>query len=361
MSELAQWAGGVIVGGFDGTALPAMVRDRIARGRLGGVTLFKRNIVDTWQTAALCAQLADAAPGDLSPIVSIDQEGGRVARLGAPVITLPPMRVLGGIDDVKLTRRVARALGAQLAAIGINLDFAPVADVDSNPANPVIGDRAFGSDPDRVSAQVVAFIEGLREAGVLACAKHFPGHGDTAQDSHRELPILRHDRARVDRIELPPFRHAARAGVASVMTAHVVFDGIAPGTPATLSRGVVTDLLRGELGFRGVCFSDDLQMKAISARFPVEQAAVLAIQAGCDGLLVCTDVDAQERVREALVRRAQGNADFAARLGEAHERMVAMRRLAPLRPVRDPGVLRELLDRAEFAALRDELARRASG
>ncbi|MEI8257628.1 MAG: glycoside hydrolase family 3 N-terminal domain-containing protein, partial [Deltaproteobacteria bacterium] len=211
MSEIAKWAGGVIVGGFDGTALPAIVGERLGRGLLGGVTLFKRNIVDVTQTAALCAQIADAGPGDLSPIVSIDQEGGRVARLGAPVMKLPPMRVLGRIDDAGLTRRVALALGSQLAAIGINLDFAPVADVDSNPANPIIGDRAFGSDPALVSAHVVAFVEGLRDAGVLGCAKHFPGHGDTAQDSHHELPSLRHDRARADRVELPPFRAAARA------------------------------------------------------------------------------------------------------------------------------------------------------
>ncbi len=361
MSEIAQWAGGVIVGGFDGTTLPAIVGERLGRGLLGGVTLFKRNIVDVTQTAALCAQIADAGPAGLSPIVSIDQEGGRVARLGAPVMKLPPMRVLGRIDDAGLTRRVARALGTQLAAIGINLDFAPVADVDSNPANPIIGDRAFGSDPDVVSRHVVAFVEGLRDAGVLGCAKHFPGHGDTAHDSHLELPSLRHDRARVGRVELPPFRAAGRAHVASVMTAHVVFEGIAPGVPATLARSVVTELLRGELGFDGVCFSDDLQMKAISAQHTVEQSAVLAIEAGCDGLLICTDPDAQERARIALERRATADADFAARLREAHARMATMRGLAPLRPMRDPEALRALLEGGEGAAVCEEIAKRAAG
>jgi beta-N-acetylhexosaminidase len=360
MSELEQWAGGVIVGGFDGTTLPDTVRDRLGQGHLGGVTLFKRNIVDPMQTAALCAAIADAGPSDLSPIVSIDQEGGRVARLGAPVLQLPPMRVLGRIDDAGLTRRVAHALADQLAAIGINLDFAPVADVDSNPANPVIGDRAFGSDPSLVSEHVVAFIEGLRDGGVLGCAKHFPGHGDTAHDSHLELPALRHDRARVDAVELPPFRAAVNARVASMMTAHVVFEGLAGEVPATLSRAVVTDLLRSELGFDGVCFSDDLHMKAISDRYTVERAAILAIEAGCDGLLVCTDPDSQERARLALVQQAQDHPDFANRLREAADRMTAMRRLAPLRPARDPEALLAVFHRADLAALRDEIFTRAS-
>lgn len=360
MSELAQWAGGVIVGGFEGTTLPDVVRERLGQGLLGGVTLFKRNIVDVAQTNALCAAIADAGPADLSPIVSIDQEGGRVARLGAPVLQLPPMAVLGRIDDASLTRRVAHALGDQLAAIGINLDFAPVADVDSNPDNPIIGDRSFGRDPALVSEHVVAFVEGLRDAGVLGCAKHFPGHGDTAHDSHLELPLLKHDRERVDRIELPPFRAAAKVRVASVMTAHVVFEGIAPGTPATLARRVVIDLLRGELGFDGVCFSDDLHMKAIADRYSIEESSVLAIEAGCDGLLICRNTDSQERARIALEQRARDHADFANRLREAHDRMVTMRSLAPLRPVRDPEALRAVFQRSDLAALRDEIFSRAS-
>jgi beta-N-acetylhexosaminidase len=353
-------AGGVIVGGFDGTTLPDPVRERLACGHLAGVTLFKRNITDAVQTAALCAAIADAAPEDAPAIISIDQEGGRVARLGPPVLPLPPMRVLGAIDDVDLTRRVGRALGEALGAIGINLDFAPVADVDSNPVNPVIGDRAFGREPERVARHVVALIEGLQGAGVLACAKHFPGHGDTEQDSHLELPRVRHDRARLDAVELPPFRAAVQAGVASFMTAHVVYEGLAPGVPATLAPAITTELLRDELGFGGVCFSDDLHMKAVSARHAVEESSVLSIAAGCDALLICTDPDSQERARLALAEHARRNAGFAARLQEAHTRVLALRRAAPPRPLRDAEALRAVLHHPAHERLRDEITARAA-
>ncbi len=342
--DLQVLSGGVLVGGFDGTSLPAVVRARLADGRLGGVTLFKRNVESTAQVMALCAALADAGPADRPTLISIDQEGGRVARLGPPVTALPPMRDLGR-GDPEATRRRAARLGAELAALGINLDFAPVCDVDSNPLNPVIGDRAFGSDPDTVARHAVAFVRGLQDdAGVLACAKHFPGHGDTETDSHLELPRVRHDRARLDAVELPPFAAAVRAGVATVMSAHVVYDGLAagaPGVPATLSRAVMVDLLRGVLGFTGVAFSDDLHMKALSARMSVEDAAVAAIEAGCDGLLVCTDTDSQERAREALAARADRDGVFARRLREAHGRMLALRRRAPPRPLRDPAALED--------------------
>ena len=359
--DLARMAGGVIVGGFDGTTLPPALRDRLAQGLLAGVTLFKRNITSVEQTNALCSTIADACPHDAPPVISIDQEGGRVARLGAPVITLPPMRVLGTIDDIALTRRAGRALGESLFAIGINVDFAPVADVDSNPANPVIGDRSFGRDPTHVSRHVVAFIEGLQGAGVLACAKHFPGHGDTEHDSHLELPRVRHDRARLDAIELPPFRAAAKASVASFMTAHVVFDGLAPGMPATFSRAVITDLLRGPvIGFEGVCFSDDLHMKAVADMHPVETSSVLAIEAGCDALLICSDPDSQERARAALEARARLDLRFAARLREAFGRLLAMRRRAPPQPARDPAALQAILASAEHMQLRDEIAKRAT-
>src|SRR5690606_34075683 len=231
------------------------------QGALGGVILFKRNLGTLEEIAELVAAIQDAYPSGVAPLVSIDQEGGRVARLGAPVVKLPPMRALGERDDADLTRRAARVLGAQLLALGIGVDFAPVLDVDTNPANPVIGDRSFGRDPETVIRHALAFAEGLREAGVIACGKHFPGHGDTDLDSHLALPRIAHDRARLDRVELAPFR-AARGKVPTIMTAHVVFDAIDPSVPATLSRAVIEGVLRGELGYDGVIVSDDLEMKA---------------------------------------------------------------------------------------------------
>lgn len=225
-------AGGVIVGGFDGAVLPDVIRERLSRGLLAGVILFRRNIVDVVQVHTLCASIV-AASRSIPPLLSIDQEGGRVARLRDGVTLLPPMRTLGRIDDPALTRRAALAVGRELAALGINLNFAPVCDVDSNPANPIIGDRSFGREVATVCRHVVAFNEGLEDAGVMGCAKHFPGHGDTETDSHMELPRLPHPIERLEQVELPPFRAAIRAGVASIMTAHVLFEAIDPERPAT--------------------------------------------------------------------------------------------------------------------------------
>jgi len=352
-------AGGVIIGGFDGTALPDVIRERLARGHLGGVTLFRRNVSDVTQVRALCASIA-AAGGDIPPLISIDQEGGRVARLREEVTLLPPMRSLGGINEPALTRRAALAVGRELAALGVNLDFAPVCDVDSNPANPIIGDRSFGRDAETVSRHVVAFVEGLDDAGVMGCAKHFPGHGDTETDSHLELPRVSHTMERLERVELPPFRAAIHAGVASVMTAHVLFDAIDPGVPATLSRRAITGLLReGVAGRRDVViFSDDLHMKAVSDRWGVEEAGALAIAAGCDALLVCTDPDAQERVRLALAARARADASFSARLRDAHDRVARMRRRTPPRPAADDRALFEVLRCPEHLAVLEEIRER---
>lgn len=355
-------AGSVIVGGFDGTALPHEISERLARGHLAGVTLFRRNIVDVRQVRALNASLVAACGEQLPPIISIDQEGGRVARLREGVAKVPPMRALGTLDDPSLTRRVAAMVARELAALGVNLNFAPVCDVDSNPANPIIGDRAFGCDAATVIRHVVPWIEGMRDERVMGCAKHFPGHGDTAHDSHLELPRIAHDRARLDAVELPPFRAAFAAGVESVMSAHVLFEALDPDVPATLSRAVMTGLLRDDVakGSDAVIFSDDLHMKAVADRWGVEASAVAAIAAGCDGLLVCTDPDSQERARLALAARAREDRAFEARLRDASARMGRMRsRFAPS-PVESDAALERVLGRVDHRALCDELASRAA-
>jgi beta-N-acetylhexosaminidase len=361
LDDYDRLAGAVIVGGFDGLVAPSELLSRIADGRLAGVTIFKRNIESPLQLARLVDGLVSAARtgSQAPPLVSIDQEGGRVARLRAPLVELPPMRRFGEYDDGSLTRRALALLGAQLAALGCTTDFAPVADVDSNPANPVIGDRSFSRDPHKCATHVVAAIEGLRSSGVLACAKHFPGHGDTELDSHLALPVLRHDRARIDAIELPPFRAAIAAGVASVMTAHVVFEGVEKDLPATLSKKIVTDLLRRELGFAGVCFSDDLHMKAVADRYGIADSAVRSIEAGCDALLVCTDIDSHELARLALAARARTDAAFADRLSEAGGRLRAMRKSAPPAPITDAATLDAVWRSADAVALSAELRARA--
>ncbi len=320
-------AGELLVTGFDGPALSPRTEAALRAGERAGVILFRRNVPDVAALATISAAVqATVAGHGVEPLlVAIDEEGGRVSRLPAPEVKLPPMRRVGEAGDVALARRAGLAVGARLAALGVNLDFAPILDVDSNPANPVIGDRAFSSDPARAAELALAFAAGLRDGGVLPCGKHFPGHGDTDKDSHFDLPSIAHDRARLDAVELVPFREACRAELESIMSAHVVLRAIDPEVPATLSSRVMTDLLRDELGYRGVLVSDDLEMRAVAASFPVEESAVRAVRAGCDLLLVCSDEDLADRAHAALVKEIEASSTCASRAREAAGRVQTLR------------------------------------
>lgn len=311
--------------GFDGTALPEQLRERIAASEVGGVMLFRPNIADPVQLAGLVAGLRRAAPLEAPLLVSIDQEGGVVQRVRAPATVWPPMLAVGLADDPTRTTAVGRAIGEELAALGVGWDFAPVLDVHTNPANPVIGDRAFGTTPEAVATHALAFWRGLRAAGLVGCGKHFPGHGDTRTDSHLELPVVAHDLERLRRVELAPFAAAAQAGMEAFMTAHVVYPALDPDRPATLSRRIATDLLRGELGFRGVLVSDDLGMKAVADRYSIEELAVGTIEAGVDHLLVREPVARQVAAFEAILRAAEASASFRARVEEAATRVAALK------------------------------------
>jgi beta-N-acetylhexosaminidase len=207
----------------------------------------------------------------------------------------------------------------------VGWNFAPVLDVHTNPENPVIGNRSFGRTPDAVARQALAFWRGLRGAGLVACGKHYPGHGDTRTDSHHELPVVAHDVDRLRAVELAPFAAAVEAGVEAFMTAHVLYPALDPDRPATLSRRIATDLLRGELGFRGVLVSDDLGMKAVADRYPIEELAVGAIEAGCDHLLVREPVARQQAAFEALVHAAEARSDLRARVEESAARVAALK------------------------------------
>jgi beta-N-acetylhexosaminidase len=230
-----------------------------------------------------------------------------------------------------LTYAVAEQMGKELRAVGFNMNFAPVMDVDSNPDNPVIGDRAFGRDPRTVMTHGVAFIRGLQAAGVLACAKHFPGHGDTDLDSHLALPTVSHSADRLARIEIPPFRAASGAGVAALMSAHVVYPALEDNVPATLSRAILTSLLRTEIGFEGVVFSDDLEMGAVAKQHTIERLAVDAVWAGCDALLICKSEDLQHRAHDALVKHAESDSFFREQCEVSARRLLRIRRLRPPR------------------------------
>ena len=294
--ELDRAAATCIFPSFDGVAPPDWVRRWLERG-LGGVVLFAQNIESPDQVSSLTRSLR-AERREL--LVATDEEGGDVTRLEARAgSSYPGNWALGVVDDVPLTEEVAASIGAELAAVGINFDFAPVADVNSNPDNRVIGIRSFGSEPALVSRHVAAFVAGLQRRGVAACAKHFPGHGDTSQDSHLELPLVGGD---LDQA-LEPFRAAIAAGVRSVMTAHV---RVLPldDEPATLSPRVLRELLREELGFGGVAITDALEMRAISASVGVEEGAIRALGAGADALCLGAQVD--ERLVESVHRAILG-------------------------------------------------------
>ena len=326
--------------GFEGTSVPAELADDIAGGRVGAVILFARNLViehrpshdgrgqvtDIRALVELNRSLRASAPADGPPLwIAVDQEGGRVQRVRAPAPAWPAMLELARAGTVEQAaarcRTVGQAMGRELAALGFDVDFAPVLDVHTNPDNPIIGTRAFACEPERAAATALAFAAGLEEAGVLACGKHFPGHGDTDVDSHLALPRLSHDLSRLQEIELLPFRRAIAAGLPMIMTAHVVFAAIDARVPATLSEQVVTGLLREQLGYDGIVVSDDLDMRAIADRMPVGEAAVAAVRAGCDALLLCRDRDHQEQARSALLDAAQRDADIRANIARAAARI----------------------------------------
>lgn len=264
--------------------------DAIAKGRIGGIILFARNIEDPASLRQLIQQLQRAAPPELPLMFSIDQEGGRVQRMRDPWTEWPPMAQVAASDDLERTQKVHQCIATELGDLGITLSYTPVADVLTRSDNPVIGDRAFGETPEKVARHVQAAIRGTHAAGVATCAKHFPGHGDTDLDSHFHLPTLDHELSRLKRIELPPFAAAIEAEVASMMTAHVLFPAIDRKRPATLSPDLMA-LLREDLAYDGLVFSDDLEMKAVADHFSVRERTLGPLQAGVDALLICSQQD----------------------------------------------------------------------
>ena len=348
-------AGELVVGGFPGTSLPEGFARALRERRRGGAILFKPNLEGgPAQVAALTRAIHAAAPEP--PLVGVDQEGGRVTRLKAPLLEVPPMRTVASWGDPALAERIARAVGAELAALGFTIDFAPVLDVNTCPDNPVIGDRAFGDDAETCARFGAAWVRGLQASGLLACGKHFPGHGDTSKDSHVDLPVVNQPLERLERVELVPFRAAIEAGVATLMTAHVVYPALDPDRPGTMSAAVCT-ALRERLGFRGVLVSDDLEMQAIAARSTIEDAAVQAIAAGCDTLLVCWSDEKQERAIDSIAREAERSPAFRARCEQAHSRVSEARRRATARPLADDAITRFVAG-PESRAVAAEMARR---
>ncbi|MEU5279204.1 glycoside hydrolase family 3 protein [Streptomyces asoensis] len=311
----------VLQPGFPGTTAPDWLLRRLGEG-LASVGLFGRNIASPEQLAALTAQLR-AERDDV--LVAIDEEGGDVTRLEVRTgSSFPGNHALGAVDDVSLTQEVAAELGRRLARCGVNLNWAPSADVNSNPANPVIGVRSFGADPHLVARHTAAYVTGLQSAGVAACTKHFPGHGDTAVDSHHALPRIDADPAVLGERELAPFRAAIAAGSRAVMSAHILVPALDPARPATLSPRVLTTLLREELGYDGLIVTDGMEMQAVAATYGIERGSVLAIAAGADAICVgggLADDETVRRLRDALITAVRNGELPEERLADAARRV----------------------------------------
>jgi len=331
---LERLAARTLLVGFDGTEPPPWVR--AAAPDLGGICLFGANL----RAAGDAGRIAKILQSDADALLAADEEGGDVTRLhyttGSPN---PGNYVLGAADDLAATRAVAGAIGAELRASGVRLNLAPDADVNSNPANPVIGVRSFGADPALVSRHTAAYVQSLQAQGVAACAKHFPGHGDTSVDSHLELPTVGCDEAQWRRVHLPPFVAAIGAGSRTVMTAHIRFPALDPSAPATLSRRILTDLLRGELGYTGVVITDALEMAAIAATYGAAASAPLALAAGAD--LLCLGARDGERMfldsRDAIVSAVRAGTLPLARLEDAAARVEALHAWTADAPVAGAG------------------------
>jgi len=322
---------GLILAGFHGTEADAPGPVALAELGVGGFIVFGRNVESPEQVARLLAGL-DALSGDRPMLLAVDQEGGRVARLRAPLTVWPPMGVLGDRDDPELARATGRALATEIGAVGFNLDFAPCVDVNSNAANPVIGDRALGSKVARVRRLAVPLLLGIQDAGVAACVKHFPGHGHVDVDSHYDLPVCALDEETLFAEHVAPFADALAAGVAAVMTAHVVYPAVDAENPATLSPAWIDGVLRGRLGWQGPILTDDLEMGAIVNKGGIGEACVRAVRAGVDGLLICARQDRIEEAVAALRTEADADPAFAARCAASLERLRALATAWPPRP-----------------------------
>ncbi|OZB90943.1 beta-N-acetylhexosaminidase [Paenibacillus sp. XY044] len=326
--SLRQKIGQMFVCGFWGTEISDELRQFIGTHQIGGLIYFARNVKTTEQVGRLSRDLqqAAAASGTLPLWISIDQEGGMVARITEGVALMPGNMALAAAGSADWVYESARVSGEELRSLGINLNFAPVLDVNNNPLNPVIGVRSYGESPEAVAAYGTLAFRGLQDVGVAATAKHFPGHGDTAVDSHLDLPTITHERKRMDEVELVPFKKAIAEGIDAVMSAHIYFPALEPSKlPVTLSHAVLTGLLREELGYDGVVMTDCMEMKAIAEHYGTVKAAVMAVEAGADTVLISQTPQLQVEAMEALEQAVRSGRIAESRINASVRRLLALK------------------------------------
>lgn len=327
--DLLSKIGQLIMVGFEGSSPSEEFLDFLKNFPFGGVILFSRNYKDKEQVRDLCAHIREwntrCHPGAPPLFIGVDQEGGRVKRFGPPFIESPPNRVWGEMDDLEKTRENARTVGKELHDVGVNINFAPVLDVDTNPINPIIGDRSYGPDPVLVSRHGAAAIKGFYEGGLFPVGKHFPGHGHTSMDSHLCLPVVETSLEQLSEVELLPFVHGIESGLEMIMTAHVVYKNIDPQCPATFSNRIISGLLREQIGFKGLIFSDDMEMRAVAECFDFPEACLKALEAGCDILLICRDREKQERAFRCIHEAVKNGRLPEEQIDESVERVIRLK------------------------------------
>jgi len=342
----------------DDTEVCAKNREIVQEMEVGGIILMGRNVRhdDLAVTVNTINELQALSREPL--LVNVDQEGGMVARFQDGVTVMPSAMTLGATRRPDLAYKACYACAEELIALGVNYDFAPSVDVNNNPDNPIIGTRSCSESPDVVAEFGAQAIRGFQDAGVVACAKHFPGHGDTAVDSHLALPSVPYPRERLEAMELKPFRAAIAAGVSSIMTTHIMFPALDPDLPSTLSRKIITGLLRGEMGYDGVIVTDSMEMKGIADNWSVPEASVLAIEAGVDILLIPHKLETMRESREAVIKAVKDGRIPESRIDESVARIMAMKRGYHLdeRRFADPGTLAKSLRTPEHLAIQREIA-----
>lgn len=339
---LQQKIGQMLVFGWTGetreeeTTVNDHAREIVQEMEVGGVVLLGRNVAD--DLAITAATLSELQALSREPLFVIaDQEGGMVARFVAGVTVFPSNMALGATRDASLAYRAAAITAKELLAIGVNYNFAPCVDVNNNPNNPIIGTRSYGESPELCARFAEQAVRGYQEHGMIACAKHFPGHGDTAADSHLALPTIPHEQERLNEVELVPFKAAIKAGVGSIMTTHILFPALDPDRPSTLSSRIISGLLRNKLGFDGVVVTDCMEMKAIADNWGTPEAAVMAIEAGVDLVLVCHTRSTQQETREAILKAVVDGRIPESRLDESIRRIRALKERFKLNARRQIG------------------------
>lgn len=324
--SIEEKVGQLVIVGVDGYENNDNSKQLIEKYHVGGFILFKKNIQDYHQTLALLNSLKEANSINRNPLfLSVDEEGGRVSRMPDEFLKFPTNKEIGELSNSDLSYKVGSIIGEELKSFGFNMDFAPVLDINSNPKNPIIGDRSFGTDASIVTKLGIQTMKGLQDQNIISVVKHFPGHGDTAVDSHKGLPRVNNDLARLRNFELIPFSAAIENKVDVIMVAHILLPNIDAQYPASFSKTIISDILRTDMNFDGVVITDDFTMGAIVKNYDIGEAAVKSIKAGSDIVLVCHDFDKEEAVLKALLKAVQTGTISLDRLDQSVNRILKLK------------------------------------